>query len=387
MNTPIYLDNNSTTPVDPTVLEAMLPYFTTRFGNPSNTSHSLGVECADAVEHARQQVAEAIGGSARDIIFTSGATESNNLALFGICRYREPVSCHVVTTAIEHKAVLEVCRQLEQDGCRVTYLPVDRTGMVSPADVEDAITADTALVSIMAANNEVGTIQPIKDIGAICRERGVVFHSDAVQAVGRIAVDVDDWQVDLMSVSAHKLYGPKGIGALYARGGGAKLGIVPLMAGGGQERGLRPGTLPVPLIVGFGAACELAKRQLSFDTRSSLLLRQRLKDRFIAAMPDALVHGHPDRHLPGLLSIGFRDTDGDILMPLLKDVAVSQGSSCTMGSFEPSHVLRAMNIDDELIRATLRLGVGRFNTLDEIDQAAGLILTATKEARMAQASV
>jgi len=379
----IYLDNNSTTPVDPEVLEAMLPFFTSRFGNPSNTLHSLGVDAADAVEIARNRVASLLSASPREIVFTSGATESNNLAILGVCRFNRLHGDHVITAVTEHKAVLESCHQLEQEGLRVTYLPADRFGRVSPDDVERSITSTTLLVSIMAANNEVGTLLPMREIGEVCHRRGVLFHSDAVQAIGRVPVDVDEWKVDLLSMSAHKLYGPKGVGALYIRQSGAKFGISPIIFGGGQERGLRSGTLPVPQIVGFGLACEIAAGRMSEEAHRLRSLRNMLKDRLQTAIPDAVIHGDPKEHLPGLLNIGFPDVDGDVFIQLLTGVAASQGSSCSAGSFEPSHVLRAIGVSDSVARASIRLGVGRFNTGDDINRAAELIAAAVSQARRA----
>lgn len=383
MHSPIYLDNNSTTPLDPQVLEVMLPYFTTRFGNPSNSLHSYGMDGANAVEHARSQVAATISARAREVIFTSGATESNNLAVLGACRFNYPAYDHMITSVVEHKAVLEACRQLEREGFRVTYLPVDRQGVVSVEQLERAITPTTLLVSIIAANNEIGTIAPMREIGAICRNRGVLFHTDAVQAIGNISVNVDEWGVDLLSVSGHKIYGPKGVGALYIRGMGAAFGIAPLMCGGGQEHGLRSGTLPVPQIVGLGAACCIARERHIEDAARAGELRDRLKNRILAAVPDATVHGHPDRILPGLLNLGFPGLDGDVFIHLLTGVAASQGSSCSAGSFEPSHVLRAIGVPDELARASLRLGVGRFTSGEEIDRAADLIIATVRRARSA----
>ena len=383
MAPPIYLDNNSTTPVDHEVLEAMLPYFTTRFGNPSNTLHAYGVDAADAVERSRAQVASIVGASPREIVFTSGATESNNLAILGACRFGKQNAGHVVTAVTEHKAVLEACKQLESEGFRITYLPVDRFGTVSSSDVEKAIRPNTILVSVMAANNEVGTIQPIREIGAVCQEKGVLFHSDAVQAVGRLPIDIDAWNVDLLSMSAHKIYGPKGVGALFIRRSGAKFGLMPLIFGGGQERGLRSGTLPVPQIVGFGMACDKAQRSLHEEPERICSLRDALKERLLMAVPGTVLHGHPGQQLPGLLNLGFPDVDGDVFIHLLTGVAASQGSSCSAGSFEPSHVLRAMGVSDNLARASLRLGVGRFNTDEDITRAAELIIAAVDQARRA----
>lgn len=382
MRPQIYLDNNSTTPVDPRVLEAMLPYFSTRFGNPSNPLHAYGIEAADAVELSRAQVASLIGASPRDIVFTSGATESNNLAILGLGRFNRSHFNHVITSVTEHKAVLEACRQLEQEQFRVTYLPVDQHGMVELDKLEASITPSTLLVSIMAANNEIGTLAPMKEIGALCRRRNVLFHTDAVQVIGRIPVDVDDWGVDLLSISAHKNYGPKGVGALFIRHAG-KLGLAPLVFGGGQERGLRSGTLPVPQIVGFGEAFRISKEELVQDAERIATLRDLLQNRLITAIPEAIIHGHPELRLSGLLNLGFPGIDGDVFIQLLNGLAASQGSSCSAGSFEPSHVLRAIGVSDELARASLRLGVGRFNTEPEIEAAATLITAAIDRAHAA----
>lgn len=382
----IYLDNNSTTPIDPSVLEAMLPFFSTRFGNPSNPLHSLGADAADAVEVARGQVASLIGAAPNEIVFTSGATESNNLALLGVCRFHKLRHNHVITSVTEHKAVLEACRQLEKEGFEITYLPVDRQGRIALEQLENAITPRTLLVSIMAANNEIGTLTPMEELGSICRRHNVLLHSDAVQALGRIPVDVDRWGVDLLSVSAHKIYGPKGVGALYIRYV-EKLGITPLLFGGGQERGIRSGTLPVPQIVGLGAACLIAQSGLEYEPARIAVLRDSLQSQLTNALPDTVVHGNATVRLPGLLNVGFPGIDGDAFIHLLSGIAVSQGSSCSAGSFEPSHVLRAMGISDQLARASVRLGIGRFNTESDITLAADLITTAVNRARLLSQSL
>lgn len=377
---PIYLDNNSTTPVDPLVLEAMLPYFTTQFANPSNTLHTCGAAAAEDVEMARSKVASAIGADAREIIFTSGATESNNLAILGSCRYNQPRYNHAIVAITEHKAVLEPCRELERTGFGVTYLAVDKYGHISLDQLEESITPTTLLVSLMVANNEIGTISPMKEIGEMCRRQNVLFHSDAAQAMGRISIDVDDWGVDMLSLSAHKAYGPKGVGALYVRQS-SRIGITPLIFGGGQERSLRSGTLPVPQIVGMGLACQLAVSRLESDSHHAAKLRDQLQTLLRAAFSDAVIHGHPDQRLPGLLNIGFLGLDGDVFVQLLRGVAASQGSSCSAGSFEPSHVLRAVGVSDNLARSSLRLGVGRFTTEVEIQKAATLIADAVDRAK------
>lgn len=386
MNQQVYLDNNSTTSVDRRVLEEMLPYFTAKFGNPSNTTHELGAQAAEAVEAARADVASTIGASPREIVFTSGATESNNLAILGAARFAKSRRNHVITSATEHKSVLEPCRQLEQEGFRVTYLPVDRHGLVSVEQLQEAIMPSTVLVSVMAANNEIGTLAPMKEIGALCRIRGVLFHSDAVQAVGRIPVDVDAWSVDLLSMSAHKGYGPKGIGALYISKSG-KVGLFPLAFGGGQERGLRSGTLPVPQIVGFGAACRIGEACRAEESKRIAQLRAMLAQLLLDAFANAVIHGHPERNLPGLLNIGFPEIDGDVLIHCLSGVAASQGSSCSAGSFESSHVLRAIGVSDDLARASLRLGIGRFNSEGDIEAAAAAIAFAVQRAHDVSQSI
>jgi cysteine desulfurase len=378
MERAIYLDNNSTTPLDPAVLEAMLPYFTVKFGNPSNTAHDYGVEAARAVERARSQVASLIGGDEKGVLFTAGATESNNLAVLGAVRGNRTRGEHVITTRIEHKAVLNACKQLEREGVKVTYLPVDRTGYLHADAVAEAITDRTVLVSVMAANNEVGTLEPIREIGRVCKDRGVLFHSDAVQALGRVPVDVEELGVDLLSVSGHKMYGPKGVGALHVRRRGPAVRLEPLVYGGGQEGGLRSGTVPVPSVVALGVASELAGQRLLTEPARLHELRERLRERITSGVRAAIVHGHPSFTLPGLLNIGFSGVDGDVLIHSLHGVAVSQGSSCSAGSFEPSHVLRAIGVDDELARASIRMGLGRFTTAEETDRAAELIVKAVR---------
>lgn len=366
----VYLDNNSTTPVDPAVFEAMRPYFTDLCGNPSNQHHSAGSKAARAVEKARSQVAAAIGAEPDSIVFTSGATESNNLAILGVCRARGLPAGHIITSAIEHNAVIEPCRHLEANGWKVTFLRPDRQGLVDWRNVEDAITPDTVLVSIMAANNEVGTIQPIQRIGDVCDQRGIIFHCDAAQALGRLQVDIGQCSVDLLSLSAHKAYGPKGIGALFVREKRKGELLSPLCFGGGQESGIRPGTLAVPNIVGFGEACELATTNLDREPARLRSLRQSLHSKLKKACPDVVEHGHPTNSLPGLLSVGFPGVNGDEFLFALRDVAISQGAACTAGSPEPSHVLTALGIDYDLARSSFRFGIGRFTTPEDIEFAA-----------------
>ncbi len=366
----VYLDNNSTTPVDPLVFEAMRPFFTELCGNPSNQHHSAGRQAACAVEKARSQVAAAIGAEPDSIVFTSGATESNNLAVLGVCRAHGLPPGHVITSAIEHKAIIEPCRYLAANGWKVTFLSPDSQGLIDWQAVKAAITPDTVLVSIMAANNEVGTIQSLQQIGDVCEQRGVIFHSDAAQALGRLQIDVGQWKVDLLSLSAHKAYGPKGIGALFV--GEKRKGelLKPLSFGGGQEAGIRPGTLAVPNIVGFGAACELGSANLDREAARLRSLRERLHSRLKESCPDLIEHGHPTMSLPGLLSVGFPGVNGDELLFALRDVAISQGAACTAGSPEPSHVLTAIGVGYDLARSSFRFGIGRFTTSDEIERAA-----------------
>jgi cysteine desulfurase len=366
----VYLDNNSTTPVDPVVFEAMQAYFTEVCGNPSNQHHAAGSRAARAVEKARSQVAAAIGAEPESVVFTSGATESNNLAILGTCRAGRTQPGHIVTSAIEHKAVIEPCRYLEASGWKVTFLRPDSQGTVDWRAVDDAITPETVIVSIMAANNEVGTIQPVERIGEVCDHRGVVFHCDAAQALGRMPINVSQWNVDLLSLSAHKAYGPKGVGALFVREKRKTEVLAPLSYGGGQESGIRPGTLAVPNIVGFGAASELASQRLADEISRLRSLRRDLLERLKNCCPDLVVHGHPTDSLPGLLSVGFPGIDGDQFLFALRDVAISQGAACTAGSPEPSHVLTALGVGYELARSSFRFGIGRFTTAENIATAA-----------------
>jgi cysteine desulfurase len=369
MNKTVYLDNNSTTPVDPLVFEAMCPYFTEICGNPSNEHHYAGSKAARAVEKARSQIAAAVGAEPASVVFTSGATESNNLAILGACRARQSLPGQIVTSAIEHKAVIEPCRTLEAAGWKVTFLRPDNNGLIDWRAVNEAITPETALVSIMAANNEVGTIQPIERIGEVCDSRGVLFHCDAAQALGRLPVDVGLWNVDLLSLSAHKAYGPKGVGALVIRERRQLEVIKPLTFGGGQESGIRPGTLAVPNIVGFGAAVEMAIANLKSEPERLRSLREELLSRLLVVCPGLVVHGQPSDGLPGLLSVGFPGVNGDEFLFALRDLAISQGAACTAGSPEPSHVLTAMGVDYDLARSSFRFGIGRFTTQEDIVRA------------------
>jgi cysteine desulfurase len=364
---PIYMDNNSTTRVDPHVLEAMLPYFSERYGNAASRHHSFGWEAKEAVDRARGQVAELIGADAREIIFTSGATESNNLALRGVAGMYRTQGNHIITVVTEHKAVLDPCKRLQREGLDVTFLPVDRFGRVSAEQVAQAMTPKTILVSIMTANNEIGTLQPIGGIAAVCKEGQVLFHTDAAQAAGKIPIDVQSLGVDLLSLSAHKIYGPKGVGALYVRRRNPHVRLEPIFDGGGHEGGLRSGTLPVPLIVGFGKACEICQQQMNTEGERLRTLREKLRQGIMDRLSDVYLNGHPTECLPGTLNLSFAHVKGDALMMGLRNVAISSGSACTSASVEPSYVLKALGVDDELAHSSIRFGLGRFNTEEEVD--------------------
>ncbi|HXG11033.1 MAG TPA: IscS subfamily cysteine desulfurase [Gemmataceae bacterium] len=378
---PIYLDNHATTRTDPRVLEAMLPYFTEHYGNAASRHHAFGWKAEEAVETAREQVAGLIGATAREIVFTSGATESDNLALKGVAAMYRSKGDHLVTVATEHKAVLDTCKRLERDGFRVTYLPVDRDGLVAPEQVAEAITDRTILVSVMAANNEIGVLQPIAAIGRICKERGVLFHSDAVQAVGKVPIDVEEMGLDLLSLSAHKMYGPKGVGALYVRRAGPRVRLEPILDGGGHERGMRSGTLPVPLIVGLGKACELCRDEMAAEAERLTGLRERLRNGIMKQLDEVTLNGHPTQRLPGNLNLSFAYVEGEALMMGMRDVAVSSGSACTSASIEPSYVLRALGLSDDLARSSIRFGLGRFNTAEEIDYVVREVVRVVKHLR------
>jgi len=382
---PIYLDYQATTPADSRVVDAMLPYFTEKFGNAGSIGHVYGREAERAVENARAQIAAPIRAEAREIIFTSGATESNNLAIKGAAHFhRQFGKDHIVVLATEHKCVLEAANALEREGFRVTILPVDRRGIVAVADLERAIESRTAIVSIMAAHNEIGVIQPLAEIGKICRERGVLFHTDAAQAFGKIPLDVEAMAIDLMSISGHKIYGPKGIGALYVRRR-PRARIAPLIDGGGQERGLRSGTLPVPLCVGLGVAAELAAAEMPAESERLLGLRRRFLARLRSCFPETVLNGDAERRLPGNLNISFPGLSASDLMDACPDVAVSSGSACTSAELEPSYVLRALGLSDELAGASIRIGFGRMTTEDEVDRAADRLTTTARELALATA--
>jgi cysteine desulfurase len=370
----IYMDHQATTPVDPEVLEAMLPYFTTEFGNSSSRSHSFGWRAEEAVEKARESVASLIHASPKEIVFTSGATESDNLALFGATGAVAEKGGEILACRTEHKAVLDCCGRLEKTGHAVTYLPVDGCGLVSPDDVRAAVTDRTFLIALMAANNEVGTLHPIAEIGKIARERGVLFHCDAAQAVGKIPMDVAEMGIDLMAFSAHKIYGPKGVGALYVRRSHPRVRLAPLLFGGGHEKGLRPGTLNVPGIVGFGKACEIAGRVMGEESRRLAGLRDRLQERILTGLDGVRLNGHPERRLPHCLNLSFGGVEGESLMLAMDDVAVSSGSACTSASLEPSYVLKAMGVSDEMAHSSLRFGLGRFNTAEQVEYVADRVV-------------
>jgi len=364
---PVYMDNNSTTRTDPRVLEAMMPYFTEKFGNSASRNHAYGWETEEGVDLAREQVASIINASSKEIIFTSGATESNNLAIKGVAAMYKKKGNHIISAVTEHKAVIDTCMRLERDGCSVTFLPVDKYGIVSPQQVADAITDKTVIVSIMAANNEIGTVHPLKEIGAICKAKGVLFHTDATQTVGKIPMDVEDMGIDLLSMTAHKMYGPKGVGALYVRRKDPRVRLDAMLDGGGHERGMRSGTLNVTGIVGMGMAAEICRKELHSESESFLKLRNRLHEGINSKLEDAYLNGHPIHRLPGNLNISFAFVEGEGLMMGIKDVAVSSGSACTSASLEPSYVLKALGLGDELAHSSIRFGLGRFNTEEEVD--------------------
>lgn len=377
---PIYLDYQSTTPCDPRVLETMIPYFTEEFGNPHSRSHAYGWRAEEAVETAREKVAKILNADPREVIFTSGATESNNLALKGIAHFYKAQKDHIVTCVTEHKCVLDSCRHLEQEGFKITYLPVQKNGIIDLECLREAITDRTALVSIMAVNNEIGVIQPLKEIGKICREKGVFFHTDAAQAVGKIPLDVEAMNIDLLSLSSHKIYGPKGVGALYVRRK-PRVRLVSLIDGGGQERGMRSGTLSTPLCVGLGKACEIAAAEMASENKTLVALRDRFYQKITSALEEVYINGDFDQRIPGNLNISFAHVEGEGLMMGIKELAVSSGSACTSASLEPSYVLRALGVEVEMAHTSLRIGFGRFTTVEEVDVAAEKIITEVRRLR------
>ena len=377
---PIYLDNNATTPVDPRVLEAMMPYFTNLFGNAASRSHSFGWSAEEAVDYAREQIAALIGANPKEIIFTSGATESDNLAIKGVFEMYEQKGKHIVTLNTEHKAVLDACKHLEKLGAEVTYLGVKEDGLVDLAELEAAIRPDTILVSVMYANNEIGVIQPIKEISAIAHKHGALFMTDGTQAVGKIPVDVNADGIDLMAFSAHKMYGPKGVGALYVRRKNPRVKVTAQMDGGGHERGMRSGTLNVPGIVGLGKACEICRLEMESDTQRILALRNKLETELLK-MEESYLNGNKEHRLPHTANISFKYVEGEGLMMGVKDLAVSSGSACTSASLEPSYVLKNLGLDDELAHSSLRFGLSRFTTEEEIDYAIEHVREAVEKLR------
>jgi len=378
---PIYMDNHATTRVDPRVLEEMLPYFTDNFGNAASRNHEFGWVAEQAVEQSRERIAKLIGATSKEIIFTSGATESNNLAIKGVAEMYREKGNHIITQATEHKAVLDTCKRLEKHGLRVTYLPVQKDGRIDLDDLKRAIDDKTILVTIMTANNEIGSLQPIREIGAICHERGVLFHTDAVQAIGKVPFNVIQDNVDLASITAHKLYGPKGVGALYVRRKNPRVQLVAQIDGGGHERGMRPGTLNVPGIVGFGKACELAGQEMPQEAPRLACLRARLMDAIMGRLDEVYINGSMEHRLPGNLNLSFAYVEGESLLMSLKDVAVSSGSACTSATLEPSYVLKALGADDDLAHSSVRFGIGRFNTEAEVDYVAKRVVETVQRLR------
>jgi cysteine desulfurase len=378
---PIYMDYHATTPVDPRVLDAMLPYFTERFGNAASRNHAFGWAAEEAVEKARRQVAGLIGASAKEIVFTSGATESDNLAIKGVAAMSRHQGNHIITASTEHKAVIDSCRRLEHDGCRVTYLPVQKDGRIRLEDLNAAICGETILITVMAANNEIGVIQPISEIGAAARARGILFHTDAVQMAGKVPFFVNEANVDLASLSAHKIYGPKGVGALYVRRRHPRLLLEPMIDGGGHERGMRSGTLNVAGIVGFGAAADVCRQEMEREGRRVRILRDRLNERLHATLDGIGVNGSMEHRLPHNLNVSFAGVEGDALLMGINDVAVSSGSACTSATREPSHVLRALGVHDDIVYSSIRFGLGRWTTEEEVDYVAGKVASVVSRLR------
>jgi cysteine desulfurase len=381
VNLPIYMDNHATTPLDPRVLEAMMPYFTGKFGNAASRNHSFGWEAEQAVEAAREQIAQLIGASAKEIVFTSGATESDNLALKGVAEMYRERGNHIVTQVTEHKAILDSCKRLEKQGYRITYLPVKADGLIDMDDLHRAIDDKTILVSIMSANNEIGVLQPIAEIGKLCHERGVLFHTDGVQSLGKVPLDVQADNIDLLSISGHKIYGPKGVGALYVRRRNPRVQIAAQIDGGGHERGMRSGTLNVPGIVGLGKACQLAKAEMKDEASRLRGLRDRLKSKLEAELDYVHVNGSMEHHLPGNLNMSFVYVEGESLLMGINDVAVSSGSACTSATLEPSYVLKALGLGDDVAHSSIRFGLGRFNTQAEVDYVAAKVIDVVKKLR------
>jgi len=378
---PIYMDNHATTRVDPRVLDAMLPYFSDTFGNAASRNHEFGWVAEQAVEQAREQIAKLIGATSKEIIFTSGATESDNLAIKGVAEMYREKGDHIITQTTEHKAVLDTCKRLEKHGFRVTYLPVQKDGRIDLDDLKRAIDEKTILVSIMHANNEIGVLQPVREIGQLCHERGVLFHTDAVQSVGKVPFNVIEDHIDLASISAHKIYGPKGVGALYVRRKNPRVQLVAQIDGGGHERGMRSGTLNVTGIVGLGKACEIAMRELPEETAKLTQLRDRLKQQILSNLDEVYVNGSMEHRVPGNLNISFAYVEGESLLMGINDIAVSSGSACTSATLEPSYVLKALGTGDDLAHSSIRFGIGRFNTQAEVDYVAKRVVETVKRLR------
>jgi cysteine desulfurase len=378
---PIYMDNHATTPLDPRVLETMMPYLTNKFGNAASRNHQYGWEAEQAVEEARKQIAALIGADPREIVITSGATESDNLAVKGVAYMYREKGDHIITAVTEHKAILDTCKHLEKDGFRVTFLPVNDKGLVDLDDLKNAITDKTVLISIMTANNEVGVIQDVKEIGRIARERGVLFHTDAVQAAGKVPFDVNAMNIDIASLSAHKMYGPKGVGALYVRRRNPRVLLTPMIDGGGHERGMRSGTLNVPGIVGFGKAAELARTDLAKESAEMFRLREKLRTTFERELDEIYINGDLEKRLPGNLNMSFAYVEGESLLMGINDIAVSSGSACTSASLEPSYVLKALGVGEDLAHTSIRFGVGRFNTEEEVDYVAQRVIDTVRRLR------
>jgi len=378
---PIYMDNHATTPLDPRVLEAMMPYLTTVFGNAASRNHSFGWEAEAAVEKAREQVAKLIGATAKEIIFTSGATESNNLAIKGIAEMYKERGNHIITQVTEHKATLDTCKRLEKYGYRVTYLPVKADGLIDIEDLKRAMDDKTILVTIMIANNEIGVVQPVAEIGKLCHEKGVLFHTDGVQAVGKIPVDVNAMHIDALSLSAHKIYGPKGVGALYVRRRNPRVQISGQIDGGGHERGMRSGTLNVPGIVGLGKACEIAGEEMKAETERLIALRDKLKAKLENNLDYVHVNGSMEHRLPGNLNVSFVYVEGESLLMGINDIAVSSGSACTSATLEPSYVLKALGLGDDVAHSSIRFGLGRFNNEAEVDYVGDKLVDVVQKLR------
>src|SRR6202142_3714771 len=381
MKKPIYMDYHATTPVDPRVFEAMLPYFGARFGNAASRNHSFGWDAEQAVEKARKQIADLIGATPKEIVFTSGATESDNLAIKGVAEMYAERGNHIVSVTTEHKAVLDTCKKLRKHGCDITLLAPGKDGLVDLDALSAAITEKTVLVSVMFANNEIGVIQPIREIGRIAGEHGVLFHTDATQAVGKVPIHVDEDNIDLMSISAHKMYGPKGIGALYVRRKNPRVQLTAQMDGGGHERGMRSGTLNVPGIVGLGEACAICQVEMAEEAVRLAALRDRLKDRLLAGLDEIYINGSMEHRLAGNLNISFAYAEGESLLMGISDIAVSSGSACTSATLEPSYVLKALGVGEDLAHTSIRFGIGRFNTEEEVDYVVGRVVETVNRLR------